>query len=139
MMPLGWVIESSLIHTKSFAMNVILRSGKPEDAISAGVICYEAFKAIAEQHNFPPDFPTADVASGLLNQLLAHPDIYSVVAEIDGRVVGSNFLWEQSVISGVGPITVDPTVQNSQIGRALMDAVLARAHTRGFAGVRALL
>lgn len=117
-------------------MNLILRPGKPHDAHPAGVICYEAFKAISEQHNFPPDFPSADVAAGLLSDLLANPDVHSVMAEIDDRVVGSNFLWEQSVIAGVGPVTIDPTVQNSHIGRALMERVLDRAHSRAFVGVR---
>jgi hypothetical protein len=41
--------------------------------------------------------------------LLAREDVYSVVAEADGRVVGSNFLWENGTIAGVGPITIDPT------------------------------
>jgi hypothetical protein len=43
---------------------------------------------------------------------------YSAVAEIDDRVVGSNFLDERNVIGGVGPITVDPTLQNRAVGGA---------------------
>lgn len=39
-------------------MNPILRSASPGDAQTAGTIVYNAFKAIAEQHRFPPDFPT---------------------------------------------------------------------------------
>ena len=64
------------------------------------------------------------------------PGFYSVVAELDGRVVGSNFLDERSAIAGVGPITVDPSVQDRGIGRRLMQAVLDRAAARRFAGVR---
>lgn len=37
--------------------NVILRMGKPEDAESCGVICFEAFKTISDHHKFPRDFP----------------------------------------------------------------------------------
>jgi predicted N-acetyltransferase YhbS len=117
-------------------MNTVLRKGRPEDAQRGGAICYEAFKAIAEQHHFPPDFPSAEVAIGLLSSLLAREDIYCVVAEIGGRVVGSNFLWENATISGVGPITVDPEAQDGQIGKQLMNDVLERARTRGVAGVR---
>jgi predicted N-acetyltransferase YhbS len=117
-------------------MNITLRQGRPEDAQHSGLICYEAFTAIAEQHHFPPDFPSAEVAIGLLSTLLARPDIYSVVAEIDGRLVGSNFLWESTTIAGIGPITVDPQVQNGQVGRQLMNDVLHRARAQGFAGVR---
>ena len=117
-------------------MNITLRQGRPEDAQRGGLICYEAFKALAEQHHFPPDFPSAEVAIGLLSSLLARPDIYSVVAEIDGSLVGSNFLWENATIAGVGPITVDPQVQNGQVGKQLMNNVLERTRAQGFAGVR---
>ncbi|HEX3037174.1 MAG TPA: GNAT family N-acetyltransferase [Thermodesulfobacteriota bacterium] len=119
-------------------MNLKLRSGRPEDAENCGVICFEAFNAIAEQHNFPPDFPSPDIAIGLLSSLLSRQDIYSVVAELDGKgqAVGSNFLWENSPIAGIGPITIDPGVQNSKIGRALMENVLERTRNQRFAGVR---
>ena len=47
-------------------MNVTLRPARLEDANLCGTICYEAFKAIAEQHNFPADFPSPDVTTTLL-------------------------------------------------------------------------
>lgn len=117
-------------------MDVILRAGAADDAEACGIICYEAFKKISEQHNFPPDFPTPEPAIGLLSYLLADPSVYSVIAELDGKVVGSNFLWEKAVIAGVGPITIDPAVQNQAIGRRLMEEVLRRTEERDFAGVR---
>jgi len=117
-------------------MDVIFRPGTAVDATACGKICYEAFKAIAEQHNFPPDFPSADMAVGLLSRILARSDIYSVVAELDGHVVGSNFLWEGDTIAGVGPITVVSTVQNAGIGRRLMESVLNRSYARRQVGVR---
>jgi GNAT superfamily N-acetyltransferase len=119
-------------------MNISFRPGKVEDAETCGSICYEAFKAIAHQHNFPPDFSDAGTAVGLLSQLLARDDIYSAIAESNGRILGSNFLWENALIAGVGPITVDPAVQNSAIGRQLMENVLRRARERRFAGIRLL-
>lgn len=117
-------------------MNLKLRSARVEDAGQCGLICFQAFKAIAEQHNFPPDFPSPEIAVDLFSSLVTAPNIYSVVAELDGRVIGSNCLWENASIAGVGPITVDPAVQNSQIGRALMLNVMDRARERSFAGVR---
>ncbi len=54
-------------------MSIILRPGTAADAHACGTICYEAFKAIAVAHNFPPDFPSPEVASGLLSILLTHP------------------------------------------------------------------
>ena len=117
-------------------MHFNLRTGRPSDAEIAGRICYEAFKTISGQHNFPPDFSSSEVASGLLSSLLSRPDVYSVVAESEGRIVGSNFLLEDAAIAGVGPITVAPDVQNSAIGRCLMENVLDRARQKRFAGVR---
>lgn len=117
-------------------MRVTLRAGAPQDAAECGRINYQAFKAIAEQHNFPPDFPSVEVATAVISMLLGHPGFYKVVAEADGRIVGSNFLDERSSIAGVGPITVDPAVQNQAIGRQLMLDVMARAETKRFAGVR---
>ena len=117
-------------------MNVTLRPGNVEDAQRCGAICYEAFKTIAEQHNFPPDFPSSAVATEILARLLAHPGVYAVVAELDGQVVGSNFLDERSTVAGIGPITVDPAVQNRAVGRQLMQHVLDRVTQRRFPGVR---
>ncbi|HWG97632.1 MAG TPA: GNAT family N-acetyltransferase [Nitrospira sp.] len=117
-------------------MQPTFRPGTVRDAAACGQIGYEAFKAIAEQHGFPPDFPSADRAVGLLSQILTRPDVYSVVAELDGQVVGSNFLWEGDTIAGVGPITVASTAQNAGLGRMLMKSVLDRANARRQAGVR---
>ena len=116
-------------------MNITLRAGRPGDAQKCGSICYEAFAAIANQHNFPPDFPDREVAVELLSQLLSRGDIYSVVAELDSRIVGSNFLWENAIIAGVGPITVDPGLQNVAVGKQLMEEVLRRAQDSRFAGI----
>jgi predicted N-acetyltransferase YhbS len=117
-------------------MEVMLRPARPEDANACGAICYEAFKTIASQHNFPPDFPSQEVAVELLRMLLSHPGFYAVVAEADGHIVGSNFLDERSTIAGLGPITIKPSVQNSGVGRQLMEALLDRAAQRRFPGVR---
>src|SRR5438045_6097857 len=107
-------------------MTVILRRGTPADAAACGVICYEAFTSIAGEHNFPADFPSAEIATGLMKMLLAHPGVYGIVAECDGKVVGSNFLDERGPIAGIGPITVDPAGQNQSIGRRLMLDVMER-------------
>ena len=116
--------------------NIILRPGRADDATACGAICYEAFKTISEQHNFPPDFPTPEIAIGLLSHIFSRSDVYSVVAEADGRLVGSNFLWENGIIAGVGPITIDPAAQNLAVGKRLMQDVMRRADEGGFAGVR---
>jgi len=116
--------------------NVAVRAARPEDAAACGQICFNAFNAISQSHGFPCDFPGPDVTTHLLSRLFSHPGFYAVVAEADGRIVGSNALDERSIIAGVGPITVDPELQNSGVGRKLMEAVLDRARQRAFAGVR---
>jgi hypothetical protein len=54
-----------------------------------GQICYEAFDALAAAHGFPSDFPSAEVATGVAGMMLGHAGFYSLVAEVDGQVVGS--------------------------------------------------
>jgi GNAT superfamily N-acetyltransferase len=115
-----------------------IRRAKPEDSDIAGRICHDAFATLNARHGFPPDLPSPEAGVGLLGMLFAHPGFYCVVAELAGRIVGSNCLDERSVIAGVGPITVEPSVQNGRIGRALMNAVLDRARERNAPGVRLL-
>ena len=103
-----------------------------------GRVCYEAFHKISTDHGFPPDFPSVDVAISVLSMMFSHPGFYCVVAQSDGCMVGSNCLDERSGIAGLGPITVDPSIQNRGVGRQLMEAVLVRARERNFPGVRLL-
>ena len=117
-------------------MNLIIREGVPDDAIECGRICYEAFRAIAEEHNFPPDFPTAEAAVGTVSAMLSSTGSYGAVAELDGKIVGSNFLDERNPISGVGPISIDPRAQNRGVGGRLMRTVMERSERKGFAGIR---
>jgi predicted N-acetyltransferase YhbS len=119
-------------------MNLTLRPAVAADAQECGRICHDAFASIASRHGFPPDFPSVEVAVNAVSGLIANPKFYSVVAEQSGRIVGSNFLDERSTIVGVGPITVDPEVQDRQVGRALMNAILKRSQERRVAGVRLL-
>jgi len=117
-------------------MQIQIRRTRPEDAAELGRICYKAFKTISEAHNFPPDLPSAEIATAIISMLISHPGYYGVAAEVDGRLVGSNFLDERSAIGGIGPITIDPEWQDRSAGRQLMEAVLQRTRERSLAGVR---
>src|SRR2546425_3195842 len=119
-------------------MKVTLRPGTIADAKECGRTLHAAFKSIADQHNFTPDFPTVEIATDISTMLLSHPRFYSVVAESSGKIVGSNFLDERSTIAGVGTVSVDPPVMNSTVGRQLMRAVMDRAAQRQAPGVRLL-
>jgi len=113
-----------------------IRQAKPEDVAPSAKICYDAFYKINSDHGFPPDLPSAEHAAGLMSLMFVHPGFYCVIAEQDGRIVGSNCMDERSPIAGIGPITVDPGAQNHGVGRGLMQAVLNRSRARNFPGVR---
>jgi GNAT superfamily N-acetyltransferase len=115
---------------------VSVRRARVDDAAACGRICHDAFFAISSAHGFPCDFPGPEAAIGALSMMFSSADFYSVVAEVDGRVVGSNVLDERSAIRGVGPITIDVNAQDLGVGRTLMKAVMDRANEGGAPGVR---
>jgi predicted N-acetyltransferase YhbS len=118
------------------ATRVTLREVRPEDADACAQILFEAFGEIHDHHRFQRDFPVPEAASSLMAAWIPNPAVWGVVAEIDGRIVGSNFLDERDPIRGVGPITVSPDGQNAGVGRKLMEAVLERG--QGAPGIRLL-
>jgi predicted N-acetyltransferase YhbS len=113
-----------------------IRDANKADSQLCGRILYDAFRDLAERHNFPPDFPSAEATTSLASMLIGAPGFYGVVAEEAGKIVGSNFMDERSPIFGIGPISVTPGVQNRAIGRRLMDAALDRAGAQKAVGVR---
>lgn len=115
---------------------VELRAIEPGDAGECARIVYEAFGGIHDHHRFVRDFPTLEAAKQLVGAFIVHPSIWGVVAERDGRIVGSNFLDERGPVRGLGPITVDPQARGLGVGRRLMWAALERS--RQAAGVRLL-
>ncbi|HWB49149.1 MAG TPA: GNAT family N-acetyltransferase [Stellaceae bacterium] len=119
-------------------MPVTLRPPRPDDAAACGDILYRAFKTLADRHNFPPDFPSAAVGQGVMAMLIGHPGAYGLVAEEDGRVLGSNFADKRASIIGIGPISVDPETQNRGVGRALMQATVDHFTAQRVAGIRLL-
>lgn len=127
------MITASAKETNDF----ILRQPRPDDAQRLGEICYEAFRAISESHGFPPDFPSVEAAVGLMTMMTSVPFAYGVVAENgEGTILGSNFLWEMDAVVGVGPITVDPSAQNSSVGKAMMKDVIRRGDEKGAPSIR---
>jgi GNAT superfamily N-acetyltransferase len=116
-------------------MEVRIRLAAPIDIEACGRIMYEAFKSINERHGFEnTDFPTAEVGAMAAGFWIRNPSCWGVVAETEGRVIGSCFADERSSIRGVGPVTVAPTVQGQGVGRKLMEALLEQC--RGSRRVR---
>jgi GNAT superfamily N-acetyltransferase len=116
------------------AQGIVVRAVEPADGDECARIVYEAFAGVHDYHRFPRDFPTVEAASQLTGSLIAHPRFWGVVAEADGRIVGSNFLDERGPVLGVGPITIDPDVQGCGVGRRLMEEVIGRG--AGARGIR---
>jgi N-acetylglutamate synthase-like GNAT family acetyltransferase len=130
--------EAMMIATSTRATDqpAVIRRAQAADVDTCGLICYDAFTALNKHHNFPPDFPSLDAAKHVISMMFSHPGFHCVVAEQDGRIVGSNCMDERSAIAGIGPITIDPSVQNGGLGRQLMMAVMDRAAEQRFPGVR---
>ena len=79
---------------------------------------------------------SVEAATAACSFMIGHPQFFGVVAELDGRVVGSNFLDERSTIYSVGPITVQPRYQDRQVGRAADVGGARSGRSAGARGVR---
>src|SRR6476646_2535891 len=118
------------------ASEITLRMPEISDTKELARICFEAFGAIQDHHRFERDLPVIDAAEQLIGAWISHPSVWGILAERDGRILGSNFLDERDPIRGVGPITIDPAGQNAGVGRLLMQAAMQRGE--GAPGIRLL-
>lgn len=70
--------------TKVMRMPVSIRQAQEDDAVACGRIIHAAFAAVGAQHNFPPDFPSAEIATNIAGMLIGHSGFYGIVAEHEG-------------------------------------------------------
>lgn len=99
-------------------------------------ICHEAFSHFHDRYNMPRDVPDLETGLMIISHIASRPDYSGVVAVMDDRIVGSNFLLHSDYIAGIGPITVDPRYQSCGIGRALMQWVLNEAQRLNIRQIR---
>jgi predicted N-acetyltransferase YhbS len=118
------------------AAEVIMRAATIDDVAAVGEIFYRAFEAIAARHNHPIEPPSREFTQFRVQDMLTNDGFAGFIAERAGRLLGSVFIDERTVIAGIGPVTVDPEAQDAGIGTALMHAALERERERGAAGVR---
>ncbi len=115
-------------------MTTQLRPAQMGDIPACSRIMYEAFRDIAERHHFPPDFPSPEVAGGLLAGMLEAPGFDAFVAEDEGRIAGSIFVSRRSRVGGISVITIDPKAQDRGVGRRLMqhgmESLVEQGHPR---------
>ena len=118
-------------------MSLTVRPIEQADAEVCGKIGYQAHKAISSAHGYPSEQPSIELAVGMIKTLLANRNSWGVLAERDGRILGSIFLhvFPPSPVSAIGPLTVEPSAEGG-IGRVLMEAALMETHKRGHDQVR---
>ena len=113
-----------------------IRRATPDDADACARAMFDAFEKLATDHAFPIEPESREFTDFQLKALLTTDGIYALVAERDGEILGSAFQDERGKIVGVGPVSVDPAVQDGGVGRTLMEALLQRSRERAVAGVR---
>ena len=114
--------------------NGVVRAATRDDADACGRIFYDAFASIATRHNLPVEPDSPEFTHFLVGRMLEGEGFAGLAFERDGAVIGSAFIDERGPIAGIGPVVVDPAAQDEGVGRALMEAAIARS--RDAAGVR---
>jgi GNAT superfamily N-acetyltransferase len=129
-------IELEHYMTEAYS-HITIRSIQASDAEACGRIGYEAHSAIAAAHNYPPEQPSVEFSTGLINMKLNDPNAWGALGESEGRIVGSIFLntFPPAPVAVIGPLTVNPSAEG-RVGRELMIAALGEARKRGFDQVR---
>ena len=86
----------------------------------------------------PPSKHSEEFGIGLINSLLDNPNSWGVLAERQGKTLGSIFLHEfpPSPVAVIGPLTVHPAAEGGGIGRTLMEAALTRASKQNHDQIR---
>jgi len=110
-------------------IEITVRPAQPSDLQAGAPLIYEGFKAAADRHGFEPDFPSVEIAASMTKIFLNHPQIFGVAAEVEGKLAGLGFLQERNEIRSIGPVVVDPQLQNRGIGGVVFKKLLERGQT----------
>jgi predicted N-acetyltransferase YhbS len=115
-------------------MTITIRPATESDSHACGDAMYVAFRTVDQRHGFPSYFTDRNHAQQAAHSLITADYVYALVAEGNGRILGSAFMNEKRPIHAIGPVSVHPDVQTRGIGRKFMNHLLDRAHSA--AGVR---
>jgi predicted N-acetyltransferase YhbS len=118
-------------------MSLIIRPIEQNDAETCGKLGYQAHKTISSVHGYPCEQPSEEFGIDLIRMLLSNPNSWGVLAEREGKILGSIFLhkFPPSPVAVIGPLTVYPSAEGG-IGRKLMDAALFQAHKQNYDQIR---
>ena len=108
----------------------------PDQAAEVGLLVYEAFRDIAERHNFEPPFQSPELVQVIVRLLAQSEGWESYLLVEDGRPVACNFGDERDEAVGVGPVAVALDSQGQGFGRRVMETLLDHAERGGFRSVR---
>lgn len=116
----------------------MIRPIERNDVVSCGKIGYEAHEAISSAHGYPSEQPSEEFGISLIKRLLDNPNSWGVLAERQGKTLGSIFLhkFPPSPVAVIGPLTVHPAAEGGGVGRMLMDAALAQARKQSHDRIR---
>lgn len=94
-------------------MSLVIRPIEYNDVESCGKIGYEVHKAISSAHGYPSEQPSEVFGIALIKGLLDNPNSWGVLAERQGKILGSIFLHEfpPSPVAVVSPLTVHPAAE----------------------------
>src|SRR5919198_2305807 len=87
-----------------YKMSLIVRPIEQIDPENCGKIGYEAHKAISLAHGYPCEQPSEEFGIGLIKMLLGNPHSCGVLAERQGKILGSIFLhrFPPSPVAAIG-------------------------------------
>ncbi len=119
-------------------MSLTIRPVEERDAEICGRIGHEAHRVILSIHGYPSEQPSEEYAIGLIKMILGNPNSCGLLAEQEGRVLGSIFLhkFPQSPIAVIGPVTDRPSAEGTGVGWLLMGSAVAKARKENHAHVR---
>ena len=105
-------------------MTVTIRQMQAGDIPRVGAVMVSAFNDVFRRHGYPEPFPSPEVGTSIAQGYLQLEPTECFTAVQDEKIVGSGYIHLRGDTAGIGPITVDPTVQAKGAGRALMQAVI---------------
>src|SRR5918995_1342805 len=119
-------------------MSLTIRSIEQNDMNDCGRIGYEAHKFISSIHGYPSEQPSEEYGIALIRSLLNNPYSWGVLAERQGKILGSIFLhrFPPSPVAVIGPLTVHPSSEGGGVGKMLMDAALTQARKQNHDQIR---
>jgi GNAT superfamily N-acetyltransferase len=119
-------------------MSLRIRPIEQNDVETCGKIGYEAHKTISSTHGYPSEQPSEEFGITLIRRLLDNSNSWGVLAEQQGKTLGSIFLhkFPPSPVAVIGPITVHPSAEGGGVGKILMDAALTQARKQNYDQIR---